>query len=65
MRLRDPNPIMGCTIVLQIEHIDLEFNMKVFPPFSSSLPPLPAAGSPDWGDRKRGSYHNDLKENQR
>jgi hypothetical protein len=26
---RTPNPITGCIIVLQIEHIGLEFNIKV------------------------------------
>jgi hypothetical protein len=42
--LRDPNPIMGCIIVLQIEHIDLEFNIQVLLPFPSVLPALPAGG---------------------
>jgi len=36
MMLRNPNTITGCIIVLQIEHIGLEFNIKLFP-FSTSL----------------------------
>jgi hypothetical protein len=44
MTLRDPNPIMGCIIVLQIEHIDLEFNFKVFPFFSFSWMTRSAVG---------------------
>jgi hypothetical protein len=35
---------MGSIIVLQIEHIDLEFNIKVFPFFPSSLVTLPGLG---------------------
>jgi hypothetical protein len=35
---------MGCIIVLQIEHIDLEFNIQVLLPFPSVLPALPAGG---------------------
>jgi len=30
MMLRNPNMITGCSIVLQIEHIGLEFNIKLF-----------------------------------
>ncbi|HUL20625.1 MAG TPA: hypothetical protein VLZ10_04170, partial [Thermodesulfobacteriota bacterium] len=38
MPLRNSNPVKGCIIVLQIEHIDLEFNINVFP-FSPSRNP--------------------------
>jgi len=31
MPLRNSNPVKGCTIVLQIEHIDLEFNINASP----------------------------------
>ena len=44
MTLRDRNPIGGCIVVLQIEHIDLEFNIKVFPFFSFSLATMGAVG---------------------
>jgi len=36
MMLGNPNPIMDCIMVLQIEHIALEFNIKVYP-FPASL----------------------------
>ena len=42
--LRDPNPITGCTTILQIEYINLEFNIKVFLFFSFSPATLSTVG---------------------
>jgi len=44
MTLRDPNPTTGFITVLQIEHIDLEFNIKVFLFFSFSPATLSTVG---------------------
>ncbi|HUL21041.1 MAG TPA: hypothetical protein VLZ10_06280, partial [Thermodesulfobacteriota bacterium] len=59
MPLRNSNPVKGCIIVLQIEHIDLEFNINVFP-FSPSRNPRGAVrrqAATRGGWKEGGVYH--------
>ena len=49
MMLRNPNTITGCIIVLQIEHIGLEFNIKL-------SPFLLLSGAPAWPNQAAGSH---------
>jgi hypothetical protein len=42
--VENPNLIAGCISVLQIEHIDLEFNIEDSSFLSSSPPPLSTVG---------------------
>jgi hypothetical protein len=52
---------MGCILVLQIEHIDLKFNFRVFLFFAFSLP---RAGGQEGEDRKKGWYPHHSGEKQ-